>query len=315
MRYCRAQLRTRAPEAPARPRRSSGRRMPGTFPRRSSHRSRPRFGRAGPGKRRSRCHGSAHARPSRRRGGGTRTCARARASRPPRGPDVTGRPGERRSRPRRSSRAAARGGRGRDAPRPPTAAAHRPARAGPAPLSWAEPCGRGRTCSAPPCPPLASSPRAGTGAGPVAGLRLSSARAAAVLALSPARPPRPLPAPQETSGSRGAAARRLPAPGPPALPRRAALRAAAHTCRRAERPRRPALPPGCPALPCWGPSGPPAAAGAGTRRRPQCMRGRTGRGLRPEPLASRPAAARRPARGAARGGEAAAPCEKTRRRT
>lgn len=166
-------------------------------------------------------------------------------------------------------------------------------------------------------PQFASSPRAGTGAGPVAGLRLSSARAAAALALSPARPPSP-PPPGAAGNERipGRRSRRhpshpLPCPAPPP-------RAAAPTCRRAERPRRRAPPPGCPAPPGRGPSGnppslPPEPGPGGARSAWEGERG-GGRG----PSHSPPGRRRR---GDRRGGQrgaaaaAAAPCERTRRRT
>lgn len=132
--------------------------------------------------------------PPRRRGGGTRTCARARASRPLRPP--------RAELPVAPPLAA---GRGVSGPR--AAAVGPPARRGAASLSRAEPCRRGATCSAPPCPPRASSPRAATGRGrgllpgygchPRAPPRCSLVRSLSrplSLSLSLARPPA-LPAP------------------------------------------------------------------------------------------------------------------------
>lgn len=213
--------------------------------------------------------------PPRRRGGGTRTCARARASRPLRPP--------RAELPVAPPLAA---GRGVSGPR--AAAVGPPARRGAASLSRAEPCRRGATCSAPPCPPRASSPRAATGRGrgllpgygchPRAPPRCSLVRSLSrplSLSLSLARPPRPLSPPPPPRGADPGA--------PPAPPPHAAERSG-----RGAAPRRPAGPLAAP---------PPLQPG------PECMRGGAGR-RRPQPLASRPAAAaaQRPARGAARGG-------------
>uniref|UniRef100_A0A8C3JAG9 F-box domain-containing protein n=1 Tax=Calidris pygmaea TaxID=425635 RepID=A0A8C3JAG9_9CHAR len=119
---------------------------------------------------------------------------------------------------------------------------------------------------APPCPPLASSPRAGTG-GKGGGaccwgygchprappLPRSLARS---LSRPPARPPRP-PPPSRRRRKRADPGAPLPPPPSPPTPLHPRSRPAAPTCRRAERPRRRAPPPGCPVPPGWGPSGPP----------------------------------------------------------